>query len=109
MSVLSERLRELRGRSSQSEMALAANMKYQQWARYEKGDVVPGADVLANICRVHACSADWLLGLSDNINVTTAKQPSSNINLEDLRTTAKELIDQSSALSGTIKKLKKML
>ena len=24
---------------------------------------VPGADILANICRIHACSADWLLGI----------------------------------------------
>lgn len=109
MSVLSERLRELRGTSSQSEMASAANMKYQQWARYEKGEVVPGADVLANICRVHAVSADWLLGLSDNANVAEAKPPPSNVNLDELRATAKELVDQSTALSGTIKKLKKML
>lgn len=108
MSVLSERLRKLRGTSSQSEMASAANMKYQQWARYEKGEVVPGADVLANICKVHAVSADWLLGLSDDTH-TIAAEPSSNVNLEELRTTAKELADQSAALSGTIKKLKKML
>jgi len=63
MSVLSERLKELRGTTSQSEMAAALNMKYQQWARYEKGVVAPGADILAEICRVHAVSADWLLGL----------------------------------------------
>lgn len=65
MSVLSERLRELRGPQSQSEMAAALNMKYQQWARYEKGEVAPGADILANICRAHAVSADWLLGLEN--------------------------------------------
>jgi transcriptional regulator with XRE-family HTH domain len=70
MSILSERLRELRGTSSQSEMATSANMKYQQWARYEKGEVVPGADVLANICRAHSCSADWLLGLNDRNDPT---------------------------------------
>lgn len=63
MSVLSERLRELRGVQSQSEMAEALGMKYQQWARYENGEVAPGADILARICCVHACSADWLLGL----------------------------------------------
>ena len=66
MSVLSERLKELRGTTSQSDMATALNMKYQQWARYEKGVVSPGADILANICRVHAVSADWLLGLRDS-------------------------------------------
>ena len=109
MSVLSERLRELRGRSSQSEMASAANMKYQQWARYEKGEVVPGADVLANICRVHTVSADWLLGLSDERGASAAKPPPSTINLDELRATASQLADESTALAGTIKKLKKML
>ena len=109
MSVLSERLRELRGPQSQSDMAAALGMKYQQWARYEKGDVVPGADILANICRNHAVSADWLLGLSDERDTSTAKCPQSTVNLDELRMTAKELADQSAALSGTIKKLKKML
>lgn len=63
MSVLSERLKELRGPTSQSEMARQLGMPRPQWIRYETGKSVPGADILANICRVHACSADWLLGL----------------------------------------------
>lgn len=109
MSILSERLRELRGTSSQSEMATSANMKYQQWARYEKGEVVPGADVLANICRAHSCSADWLLGLNDRNDPTAAKPPPSTINLEELRSTASQLAEEATALAGTIKKLKKML
>jgi transcriptional regulator with XRE-family HTH domain len=66
MSVLSDRLRELRGSSSQKEMADELNMKQPQWARYESGASVPGADIIEKICRVHACSADWLLGLKDN-------------------------------------------
>ena len=65
MSILSERLRELRGTSSQSEMANELNMKQPQWARYESGASVPGADIIEKICRVHDCSADWLLGLTD--------------------------------------------
>ena len=109
MSILSERLRELRGTSSQSEMATPANMKYQQWARYEKGEVVPGADVLANICRVHSCSADWLVGLNDRNDPTAAKPPPSTSNLEELRSTASQLAEEATALAGTIKKLKKML
>lgn len=109
MSVLSDRLRELRGTSSQSEMAAAASMKYQQWARYEKGEVVPGADVLANICRAHDCSADWLLGLNDSNDTSAAKRPESTVNLEELRATATQLAAESTALAGTIKKLKKML
>jgi transcriptional regulator with XRE-family HTH domain len=66
MSILSDRLRELRGSSSQKEMADELNMKQPQWARYESGASVPGADIIERICRIHACSADWLLGLKDN-------------------------------------------
>ena len=78
MSILSERLKELRGSSSQKEMASAVGIKWNAWARYERGEVSPGAEILANICRVHACSADWLLGLDDksshgeNISVRAA-------------------------------------
>ena len=63
MSVLSERLKELRGPTSQSEMARQLGMPRPQWIRYETGKSVPGSDILAEICRVHDCSADWLLGL----------------------------------------------
>ena len=38
-------------------------MPRPQWIRYEMGTSVPGADILAKICRVHAVSADWLLGI----------------------------------------------
>ena len=66
MSVLSDRLRELRGATSQAEMARQLNMKQPQWARYESGASSPSVELLATICRVHACSADWLLGLRGN-------------------------------------------
>ena len=66
MSTIGDRLRELRGKSSQREMAEAIGIKWNAWARYEAGGSLPGADILARICRVHACSADWLLGLRDS-------------------------------------------
>ena len=65
MSVVSDRLRELRGNTSQSEMARTLGIVRQQWIKYETGQSAPGADILARICRVHACSADWLLGLKE--------------------------------------------
>ena len=46
-------------------MADPLGIKYQQWAKYERGEVSPGADMLKQICLVHACSADWLLGLPE--------------------------------------------
>lgn len=46
-------------------MARAVNVKQQNWARWESGVVTPSAEMIATICRVHACSADWLLGLRE--------------------------------------------
>lgn len=46
-------------------MARAVNVKQQNWARWESGVVSPGADMISTICRVHACSSDWLLGLDE--------------------------------------------
>ena len=60
---IGERLRELRGSSSLREMAESVGIKYSAWARYEAGGSLPGADILSRICRVHSCSADWLLGI----------------------------------------------
>ncbi len=108
-TLLGQRLKELRGTSSQTEMADAIGIKWQSWARYERGDVAPGAEILANICRAHSCSADWLLGLNDRNDPTAAKPPPSTINLEELRGTASQLAEEATALAGTIKKLKKML
>ena len=65
MSIIGVRMRELRGSSSQREMADAIGIKYNAWARYEAGGALPGAEIIEKICRIHACSADWLLGLKD--------------------------------------------
>lgn len=66
MSGIGERMRELRGASSQREMAEAIGIKWNAWARYEAGGAIPGGEIITRICRVHACSADWLLGLKES-------------------------------------------
>ncbi len=63
MSEFAERLKQLRGTSSQAEMARQLDMPQPQWARYESGRSTPSIELLAKICRAHAVSADWLLGL----------------------------------------------
>ena len=73
MSKIGDRMRELRGASSLREMAEAIGIKYSAWARYESGDVLPGAEIIEKICRVHACSADWLLGLRDSAALRETK------------------------------------
>ena len=65
-------MRELRGASSQREMAEAIGIKWNAWARYEAGGAIPGGEIITRICRVHSCSADWLLGLPSRGGSATA-------------------------------------
>lgn len=109
MSTIGDRMRELRGSSSLREMAEAIGIKYNAWARYEAGGSLPGAEIIEKICRAHSCSADWLLGLTARRERTEVKTPTPTINLDELRATATQLAEESAALAGTIKKLKKML
>ena len=66
MSVFATRLKELRGAESQASFAAALGVNRVQYAKYESGANSPSVDILERICRAHACSADWLLGLRDD-------------------------------------------
>jgi transcriptional regulator with XRE-family HTH domain len=66
MSIFATRLKELRGTESQASFADTIAINRVQYAKYESGANSPSVDILERICRVHACSADWLLGLKDN-------------------------------------------
>ena len=94
MSILSERLKELRGPTPQSQFSAELGMKQQQYARYEKGTTVP---------------ADWLLGLSDGRNVATTPPQSLAPKLERLKDAAAEVYSKSDDLNKAVKKLKAML
>lgn len=60
-----ERLKTIRGDRTQAEIARLLGVKQQNWARWEKGDVFPGAETLHHICVTFHVSADWLLGLPE--------------------------------------------
>ena len=75
MSIFATRLRELRGSESQASFAAAIGINRVQYAKYESGVNSPSVDVLSTICRVHACSADWLLGID--------RAPSSSIEVRE--------------------------
>lgn len=72
MSIFSERLKELRGTESQASFATAVGLNRVQYAKYENGTNTPSVEALERICRIHACSADWLLGLKDKAHTVTA-------------------------------------
>lgn len=109
MSIIGERMRELRGPSSLREMAEAIGIKYNAWARYEAGGSLPGAEIIEKICRVHRCSADWLLGLKDGRDLAPVNHKPSTVNLDELRSTATQIAEEAASLSSTIKKLRKLL
>lgn len=66
MENFAARLREVRGNLTQKQAADKVGCKQQNWARYESGQVLPGAETIHQICVSFGVSADWLLGLADN-------------------------------------------
>ena len=63
------RLKELRERSNltQVEFASEIGMLQQQYSRYEKGEREPQLKHIRKICRKFNVSADWLLGLDQQM------------------------------------------
>ena len=63
MSIFATKLKELRGPESQASFAASIGVNRVQYAKYESGKNAPSVEILERICRVHSCSADWLLGI----------------------------------------------
>ena len=99
-TIIAERLRQLRGTSSLREMADAVGIKYSAWARYEAGGSLPGADILARICLVHACSADWILGIDELIKRGKSAAVTVNGNNNAVGANARVTIRGASAAPG---------
>lgn len=70
MSIFAERLKELRATESQASFAASIGVNRVQYAKYESGYNAPSVEILERICRVHTCSADWLLGIERGGSVT---------------------------------------
>lgn len=57
-------------RLSQPEFAKALGVKRSTVNNWESGDYNVKADTIELICRTFSCSADWLIGLTDEKNMT---------------------------------------
>ena len=68
METIGDRIREIRGELSQKAAAISTGIRQQVWNRYEKNQTSPASDSIIKICNTFKCSADWLLGLSDDPN-----------------------------------------
>lgn len=69
MSVHAERIRERRKqlRISQEDLADVLGTTQSQISRYEKGENDPTGEILAALASALETSADWLLGLTDDV------------------------------------------
>lgn len=65
MSLLSKKLKELRGKLSQEEAAKGIGITPQTLGRYENDKRKPDSEVLIMISKYYKVSVDYLLGLSD--------------------------------------------
>jgi len=62
---LPERLKQIRGPSSQRDFAASLGVKQTTYSRWELGQTEPPFESLMQICSQTGVSSDWLLGLSD--------------------------------------------
>jgi len=59
------RLRELRGKRNQQEMADLVGVSKSTWSRWEKGQSEPAISEIVAICGISKVSSDWLFGISE--------------------------------------------
>ena len=109
--IFGDNLRNVRKAKGLSTMECAKQFKLSQpaWNFYELGSREPKLDLLIKICQFFNISSDVLLGLSDKALVSAEKPTPISVDIEKLRITASRLAEESVALTGTIKELKKML
>ena len=109
--VFGQNLRNVRKAKGLSTVDCANQFKMSQpaWNFYELGSREPKLDLLIKICQFFNVSSDVLLGLSNEALVPAEKPAPISFDIEKLRITATQLANESAALSGTIKELKKML
>jgi transcriptional regulator with XRE-family HTH domain len=74
---LGEKLRDLRNGSSQAEIANKIGVSGQSWGFYERDQKEPTIETIGSICRLFGVSADWLLGISEEVisAVKSIQQP----------------------------------
>lgn len=70
---------------SQAEFAQRIKISQQQVSIYESGRTKPSADVLAHIAKALDCSADYLLGLTDDSRAHLRESDLSSSEREFLR------------------------
>ena len=58
---LAERLKRIRGNTSQMEIAQQLGIHKSSWGRFERGDSEPSGSDLSKVCTVFGINPEWLL------------------------------------------------
>ena len=90
---LPQRLRELRGKRTQANMAEAIGVTQASYAQWETGRRHEKLKAFARMCRALNVSADWLLGLDDQ-----RKHLRLDSEITELRQRADELVGNADRL-----------
>ena len=90
---LPQRLRELRGKRTQTHMAKAMGVSQASYAQLETGRRHENLKRFADMCRALNVSADWLLGLDDQ-----RKHLRLDSEITELRQQADELVGNADRL-----------
>ena len=106
-TILSSRLRELRGATSQCDFANKIGVKQTSYSSWERGIKDPAAQTVALISSTFGVSSDWLLGLSANREGASSSSVAPNI--ARLKDAATIVLTRSEDLERAVKELKAML
>lgn len=66
MKIFPERLKLLRGQTSQEDMGQKYGVTQSAYGKWEAGKAEPKFDILIQICEEYSVSSDWLLGLTED-------------------------------------------
>lgn len=108
-NIIAERLKALRGSRTQAEMADLLGIAQQGWARYESGKVMPGAEVIHQICVKLDKSADYILGLCNDEHGAGAMPSTASRDIERLRADAAQVCIRADSFIAAVDNLKETL
>lgn len=79
---LGPRLRALRGRHSQAEIAAKAGVSQSALSLWERGERVPDVDAIVSLAKIYECSLEYLLageGIGPDLDLSPEHQPTSRV------------------------------
>jgi len=90
---IGKRIREIREQKklSRQQLASLAGISLSALYSYEKGNMVPGADVLARLAEVLSVSSDYLLNLTDDPTPRVRELPPHQLLLSIMETVPDDL------------------